>query len=65
MGSKERGISVNDLVADNFESGSHVFNLLDAPGHEDFSEDFVSRAFYRRRRRRGELLGGQNVGRGP
>jgi peptide chain release factor 3 len=35
---RERGISVVTSVM-TFEYGSHVFNLLDTPGHEDFSED--------------------------
>jgi peptide chain release factor 3 len=35
---RERGISVVTSVM-TFEFGSHVFNLLDTPGHEDFSED--------------------------
>ncbi|HVV78216.1 MAG TPA: peptide chain release factor 3 [Pseudolabrys sp.] len=35
---RERGISVVTSVM-TFEFDSHVFNLLDTPGHEDFSED--------------------------
>jgi peptide chain release factor 3 len=35
---RERGISVVTSVM-TFEYGEHVFNLLDTPGHEDFSED--------------------------
>jgi len=35
---RERGISVVTSVM-TFEYGGHVFNLLDTPGHEDFSED--------------------------
>src|SRR5712672_2031771 len=35
---KERGISVVTSVM-TFEYDAHVFNLLDTPGHEDFSED--------------------------
>src|ERR1700677_913662 len=35
---RERGISVVPSVM-TFEYGGHVFNLLDPPGHEDFSED--------------------------
>ncbi len=35
---RERGISVVTSVM-TFEHGGHVFNLLDTPGHEDFSED--------------------------
>jgi peptide chain release factor 3 len=35
---KERGISVVTSVM-TFEYDDHVFNLLDTPGHEDFSED--------------------------
>ncbi len=35
---KERGISVVTSVM-TFEYEDHVFNLLDTPGHEDFSED--------------------------
>ncbi|MGE0658576.1 MAG: peptide chain release factor 3 [Reyranellaceae bacterium] len=33
-----RGISVTTSVM-TFEYGGHIFNLLDTPGHEDFSED--------------------------
>src|SRR5882724_1076900 len=35
---RERGISVVTSVM-TFEYGGRVFNLLDTPGHEDFSED--------------------------
>ena len=35
---RERGISVVTSVM-TFEYGDHVYNLLDTPGHEDFSED--------------------------
>ncbi|WP_026221373.1 peptide chain release factor 3 [Ancylobacter sp. FA202] len=35
---RERGISVATSVM-TFEFNGHVFNLLDTPGHEDFSED--------------------------
>ncbi|MBO4224958.1 peptide chain release factor 3 [Bradyrhizobium neotropicale] len=35
---RERGISVVTSVM-TFEFQEHVFNLLDTPGHEDFSED--------------------------
>src|SRR5271156_6540671 len=35
---RERGISVSSAVM-SFESGGLSFNLLDTPGHEDFSED--------------------------
>ena len=35
---KERGISVTSSVMQ-FPYDSHVINLLDTPGHEDFSED--------------------------
>src|ERR1700729_1805163 len=35
---RERGISVVTSVM-TFEYGDCVFNLLDTPGHEDFSED--------------------------
>ncbi|MBX7148405.1 peptide chain release factor 3 [bacterium] len=35
---KQRGISVSSSVMQ-FEYGGHVVNLLDTPGHEDFSED--------------------------
>ncbi|HVB16312.1 MAG TPA: peptide chain release factor 3 [Stellaceae bacterium] len=35
---KERGISVSSAVM-TFEHDGHVFNLLDTPGHQDFSED--------------------------
>lgn len=35
---RERGISVSSSVM-MFEHGGLVFNLLDTPGHEDFSED--------------------------
>ena len=35
---RDRGISVVTSVM-TFEYGGCVFNLLDTPGHEDFSED--------------------------
>jgi peptide chain release factor 3 len=35
---QERGISVS-ASAMTFERGAHVFNLVDTPGHSDFSED--------------------------
>jgi peptide chain release factor 3 len=35
---KQRGISVTSSVMQ-FEVGGHTINLLDTPGHEDFSED--------------------------
>ena len=35
---KQRGISVTSSVMQ-FEYGGHVVNLLDTPGHQDFSED--------------------------
>ncbi|WP_147164078.1 peptide chain release factor 3 [Pararhodospirillum oryzae] len=35
---QERGISVASSVM-SFEYAGHAFNLLDTPGHEDFSED--------------------------
>ncbi|MEX1147001.1 MAG: GTP-binding protein, partial [Sphingomonadales bacterium] len=35
---RERGISVTASVM-SFSYGDHMFNLLDTPGHEDFSED--------------------------
>jgi len=35
---KQRGISVTSSVMQ-FEYGGHTVNLLDTPGHEDFSED--------------------------
>ena len=35
---RERGISVSSTVM-RFERGGLIFNLLDTPGHEDFSED--------------------------
>ncbi|MBI3438897.1 MAG: GTP-binding protein [Proteobacteria bacterium] len=35
---RERGISVSSSVM-MFEHGGLIFNLLDTPGHEDFSED--------------------------
>ena len=35
---RERGISIVTSVM-TFEYAGHVFNLLDTPGHEDFSED--------------------------
>src|SRR3954449_1249011 len=35
---RERGISVTASVM-TFEHGGKTFNLLDTPGHEDFSED--------------------------
>src|SRR3954464_627228 len=37
-GERERGISV-PASATTFEHEGEIFNLLDAPGHEDFSED--------------------------
>jgi peptide chain release factor 3 len=35
---RERGISVSSAVM-TFEHDGHIFNLLDTPGHQDFSED--------------------------
>jgi peptide chain release factor 3 len=35
---QERGISIT-TTALQFKHGDHVFNLLDTPGHQDFSED--------------------------
>jgi peptide chain release factor 3 len=35
---KQRGISVSSAVMQ-FQYGEHTINLLDTPGHEDFSED--------------------------
>ena len=35
---QERGISVASAVM-TYEYQGHTFNLLDTPGHEDFSED--------------------------
>ena len=35
---QERGISITSTVLQ-FEVGEHLFNLLDTPGHQDFSED--------------------------
>ncbi len=35
---QDRGISVTSSVM-TFQHAGHVFNLLDTPGHEDFSED--------------------------
>ena len=35
---QERGISVTSAVM-TYEYGGQIFNLLDTPGHEDFSED--------------------------
>src|SRR6185369_2443094 len=35
---RERGISVS-VSAMTFDYGNHTFNLLDTPGHQDFSED--------------------------
>jgi peptide chain release factor 3 len=35
---RERGISVSSAVM-TFEHDGHTFNLLDTPGHQDFSED--------------------------
>ena len=35
---QERGISVTSAVM-TYDYGEHTFNLLDTPGHEDFSED--------------------------
>ena len=37
-GEKQRGISVTSSVMQ-FHYDNHVINLLDTPGHEDFSED--------------------------
>jgi peptide chain release factor 3 len=36
---KQRGISVDDLGDDSSSTRGCVINLLDTPGHEDFSED--------------------------
>ena len=38
---RERGISVVTSVM-TFDFGGRVFNLLDTPGHQDFSEDIQS-----------------------
>lgn len=35
---QERGISITSTVLQ-FEYGAYLFNLLDTPGHQDFSED--------------------------
>ena len=35
---QERGISITSTVLQ-FEYQGHIFNLLDTPGHQDFSED--------------------------
>ncbi len=35
---KERGISITSSIMQ-FEYDNHIINLLDTPGHEDFSED--------------------------
>src|SRR2546425_12583410 len=35
---QERGISITTSVLQ-FEYGAHAINLLDTPGHQDFSED--------------------------
>lgn len=35
---QERGISITSTVLQ-FQVGDHLFNLLDTPGHQDFSED--------------------------
>src|SRR5260221_10134838 len=35
---QERGISVTSAVM-TYDYAGHTFNLLDTPGHEDFSED--------------------------
>jgi peptide chain release factor 3 len=35
---RERGISASSAVI-SFEHEGHAFNLLDTPGHQDFSED--------------------------
>src|SRR6201995_71372 len=37
-GEKERGISVTSAGM-TYDYADHTFNLLDTPGHEDFSED--------------------------
>ena len=39
---KQRGISVTSSVMQ-FEYNDHVINLLDTPGHEDFSEGYLPR----------------------
>jgi peptide chain release factor 3 len=45
---KQRGISVTSSVMQ-FEYQQHTINLLDTPGHEDFSEDTYRRPYRRRR----------------
>ena len=40
---KQRGISVTSSVMQ-FEYKDHIINLLDTPGHEDFSEDMYRRS---------------------
>ncbi|MYK85915.1 MAG: GTP-binding protein, partial [Synechococcus sp. SB0669_bin_7] len=35
---KQRGISITSTVLQ-FDYGAHTINLLDTPGHQDFSED--------------------------
>jgi peptide chain release factor 3 len=50
---KERGISVVTSVM-TFEYDALVFNLLDTPGHEDFSEDTYRTLTAGRLRRHGD-----------
>ncbi len=47
---KQRGISITSTVLQ-FEYAGHMLNLLDTPGHQDFSEDTYPDP--RRRRQRG------------
>ena len=42
---RERGISVASSVM-SYEYKGNAFNLLDTPGHEDFSEDTIDRYSY-------------------
>jgi peptide chain release factor 3 len=37
---KQRGISITTSVMQ-FPYRDHIINLLDTPGHEDFSEDTI------------------------
>ena len=45
---RDRGISVASSVM-TYEYNGHTFNLLDTPGHEDFSEDTYRQALAQQR----------------
>jgi peptide chain release factor 3 len=49
---RKRGISVSSTVLQ-FDYRGFRINLLDTPGHKDFSEDYLPRAHRRRCRRDG------------